>query len=330
MNAVKMAYAKTPDGAVVHVDSAKNGLACGCHCIECGEPVVARQGQVNKWHFSHSYESPCLGYTKETVIHYRAKHLIADAIKIGGVHSILPRSLFNVTIAGESETKAYIFFNIVNGKRQEKKLSEPQDYRILVSNISGDGSPPSGVGFYSSDRVNILRRMIPDTECEVEVEGVSPCKRYRPDVSVYPSGEAKQEGPRIAFVGFEVVASHDIDDGKLRKIRDANDISFRIVLRDVSPRISDADLLELIKSSIQVASYGEGHWEEQMREMYSFAKRDVVYGLSEREQKVASDLIHKWFGQAVDLSFRSRSVRGESFFCDLIWHKQNEGKTHED
>lgn len=29
------------------------GADCGCHCPECGSPLVARQGMANDWHFAH-------------------------------------------------------------------------------------------------------------------------------------------------------------------------------------------------------------------------------------------------------------------------------------
>lgn len=286
MKAVKMAYAKTPDGAVVHVDSAKNGLACGCHCIECGEPVVARQGKINLWHFAHNHESTCRGYTKETVIHYRAKHLLAEAAKRDGVHSLVPKVLF----AGDMDDSDYS--------------------RIDTSwAISG-----LGVGFTSYYGVNIMERMIPDRNCRVEVEGRSPCKQYQPDVSVYPYVPSDEEeecelGPRVAFVGFEVVVSHDIDDRKLEKIRDANDISFRVLLKDVSPRVTDAELLELIKGRMQVVSYGEGHW---VRELQSA-------GILRKE--VVTEMVCKWLGCGINVTLDPLNTsRADGYFrFELDW-----------
>lgn len=36
------------------------GAACGCVCLTCGSPLVAKQGQANDWHFAHeqSQERP--------------------------------------------------------------------------------------------------------------------------------------------------------------------------------------------------------------------------------------------------------------------------------
>lgn len=40
-------------GAVRFVGEVENGAACACVCPTCGAPVLAKQGELNSWHFAH-------------------------------------------------------------------------------------------------------------------------------------------------------------------------------------------------------------------------------------------------------------------------------------
>lgn len=63
---------------LAHVDSVPNGVACGCHCPDCGEPLMAVQGEQIAHHFRHIANSDCVsGY--ETMAHILAKQIIGDA-----------------------------------------------------------------------------------------------------------------------------------------------------------------------------------------------------------------------------------------------------------
>lgn len=43
----------TPTNRVIGIRQAERGKQCNCHCLSCGTPVQARQGEVNQWHFGH-------------------------------------------------------------------------------------------------------------------------------------------------------------------------------------------------------------------------------------------------------------------------------------
>ena len=63
----------------VHVTEVERGLACDCRCAVCGEPVIARQGDVREHHFAHSSnEQPCSS-TYESDLHRFAKQVIIEA-----------------------------------------------------------------------------------------------------------------------------------------------------------------------------------------------------------------------------------------------------------
>jgi len=66
---------------LAHVDSVANGAACGCHCPECGEPVLAVQGVQLAHHFRHVGESGC-GAGYETMAHILAKQIIAEEKRV--------------------------------------------------------------------------------------------------------------------------------------------------------------------------------------------------------------------------------------------------------
>jgi hypothetical protein len=40
-------------GELVEVGQVRSGRSCGCACPSCGQSVIARQGEVNQWHFAH-------------------------------------------------------------------------------------------------------------------------------------------------------------------------------------------------------------------------------------------------------------------------------------
>jgi competence protein CoiA len=63
----------------VHVTEVERGLACDCRCAVCGEPVIARQGDVREHHFAHtSNNEPCAS-SYESDLHRFAKRVIVEA-----------------------------------------------------------------------------------------------------------------------------------------------------------------------------------------------------------------------------------------------------------
>ena len=72
---VLMPFARRADGIIVGIDdlsTSERGAACGCTCLSCGLPVIARMGQHNKSCFAHDYhakaDSERCTYSPETVI----------------------------------------------------------------------------------------------------------------------------------------------------------------------------------------------------------------------------------------------------------------------
>ncbi|MCQ2589003.1 MAG: hypothetical protein MJ179_01130 [Treponema sp.] len=71
-----LAYAFNSENKLVHIDSVKNGLECGCICPGCKEKLVAKNdGKVREHHFAHVSGNDCgIGY--QTIRHIWGKELI--------------------------------------------------------------------------------------------------------------------------------------------------------------------------------------------------------------------------------------------------------------
>ena len=66
------------DGKPVHVSEVERGLACGCTCAACGEPLLARKGKVKAHHFAHKSDGNSCGYGYQSSLHLMAKEAIAE------------------------------------------------------------------------------------------------------------------------------------------------------------------------------------------------------------------------------------------------------------
>ena len=64
-------------GKIVSIREVANGKACDCSCPECGEVVIARQGEIRQWHFAHVSGADCYG-SAEGALHRAAKQLIVE------------------------------------------------------------------------------------------------------------------------------------------------------------------------------------------------------------------------------------------------------------
>lgn len=53
----------------------RNGLKCGCSCVECQKPLEACQGFVNSWYFRHLVKSNCTGGPM-SALHLLAQELL--------------------------------------------------------------------------------------------------------------------------------------------------------------------------------------------------------------------------------------------------------------
>lgn len=64
---------------LVFVSEVARGLACGCRCVVCDEPLIARQGEVRGHHFAHASGAEPCEVSHESLLHRYAKQVIQEA-----------------------------------------------------------------------------------------------------------------------------------------------------------------------------------------------------------------------------------------------------------
>ena len=92
------------DGKEVSVEEVPRGIAAGCVCICCAEPIMSKQGKVRRWHFSHVHSGGA-NCDRDQVIHTSAilaiKKGIEHAIEVGGSYPLRWRCGHCGTVAPE-------------------------------------------------------------------------------------------------------------------------------------------------------------------------------------------------------------------------------------
>ena len=74
-------FAMNMDREVISIRDVERGKACQCCCASCGELLIARQGDVNAWHFAHQSGAMCDG-AAEGALHAAAKQIILNEKKM--------------------------------------------------------------------------------------------------------------------------------------------------------------------------------------------------------------------------------------------------------
>ena len=121
------------DGRMHTPAEVPSGLACACVCIDCGTPLVAKKGEINRWHFAH-YLVETRPSCAESAIHAAAKQILLD-------QNWLDLPLKRITVSGDT----------MSGKvLEETKVLSAE--RIVRFDRSGaevwlDGIRPDIVGY---------------------------------------------------------------------------------------------------------------------------------------------------------------------------------------
>lgn len=71
------------DGNIVHISEVENGIECNCHCLSCGQKLIAKNKLTNTKvpHFAHWNVKEC-AFAFETTIHKVAKSIINEKKQI--------------------------------------------------------------------------------------------------------------------------------------------------------------------------------------------------------------------------------------------------------
>lgn len=75
-----MTIAVDVNDQVVSIGDVARGLVCGCRCLECDEPVVARKGPQRIHHFSHFSRKISCEVTPESFLHRYAKQVVRESL----------------------------------------------------------------------------------------------------------------------------------------------------------------------------------------------------------------------------------------------------------
>lgn len=128
-------FGRRPDGRLVEVSQVERGLACNCRCPACGEPLLAKKGEVNVQHFAHLAGSNC-ATGAETALHLAAKQMVADRLWLR-----LPELPVQVT-RSDRQCGPFIANNT---------FTDPETWRFdrVALEMAVGGRQPDAVGFVS-------------------------------------------------------------------------------------------------------------------------------------------------------------------------------------
>jgi len=101
-------------GKIVSIREVANGKACDCACPECGEVVIARQGEIRQWHFAHASGADCSG-SAEGALHHAAKQLIVEEGRV-----LLPSLVVRQSV------------RLDDGRRGEGSAALPEETAVLT------------------------------------------------------------------------------------------------------------------------------------------------------------------------------------------------------
>lgn len=113
----KIGVRKT-DGRCVNIDEVPRGKDCGCICKKCEQPLIAKQGEKNAWHFAHAAQSDCKGMG-ETHLHLAAKQILKKRREI-----LLPNYRGREFGQSWDEDKEYLTVSMLCSPRHRDLLEE--------------------------------------------------------------------------------------------------------------------------------------------------------------------------------------------------------------
>lgn len=116
---------------LLHVSEAERGLACRCRCVQCQEPLVARQGQVRGHHFAHASNREACESNHETLLHWYAKRLIVEARGL-----VVPMTPAAATALGASDGHSLDILHAQGEVKEEVYLGDIRP-DVLVTADSG-------------------------------------------------------------------------------------------------------------------------------------------------------------------------------------------------
>lgn len=187
-------------GKPVSIVEAKRGLACGCFCAACGGELVANQGEIKVWYFSHKSKAECFG-ALESALHIAVKTLIENRKSLRIPPCIVHSHLDAAAAIAAKKTGG----GGVTAWGQYLYVNSPIAHTARRSLSIGEGQHPDEPTTLVFD--------------SVEVEAWEGC--LRPDIVGIVKGRK---------IYIEVAVTHFVDRVKLARLRERNTPTIELVV----------------------------------------------------------------------------------------------------
>lgn len=138
-----------------YIANVPKGKSCQCICPGCNTPLIARKGQKNTWHFSHSVAVECNG---ETALHKAAKQiLVQEANLINEIQ--LPANQTSEIIESDCLGRSYSIKIALNEKESFLMLGGQDEVKICEDIqtdvfLTGEGDQTLSVEIYVTHKKN--------------------------------------------------------------------------------------------------------------------------------------------------------------------------------
>ena len=187
--------AEHSSGRMIDIADSKNGLSCDCTCLGCGERLVAKQGQINEWHFAHESGANCT-CSLESALHKAAKQIIQEE-KLLFVDSYDPVLALNPNI--------YTFLNSTNNYLNGLNLSENQ---YSVTSLFYQYAAKDLVDRMLSTKANCLITKLELADVLIEVKAKN--SNLIPDITCIFDGKP---------LYIEILVTHECDENKINELK---------------------------------------------------------------------------------------------------------------
>lgn len=187
-------------GQVIDIKKASNGLGCNCLCSCCGDRLIAKQGEINDWHFAHESGADCSG-ARESALHEAAKQIIKkEQLVYIGKYDLVPKTVLELD-------EHLMFFENQYGHRDScKEMLLNTSIQELSKLVKTDISQRMTAFIESCSKEQLS---LDDIELEKRISDVG----LIPDISC-------RFNDQPLFI--EIVVTHQCEQSKIEKLKTLN------------------------------------------------------------------------------------------------------------
>lgn len=128
-------FALDKDNRIRSVDEVNRGLACECTCPQCGERVIARQGEIREWHFAHASGADC-EHAAESALHLAAKQLLIDTrgMEVPGIRVVAEVALADGRRSAAESSRPAMWLDFSSAEAEKTVAAIRPDVVAVASN----------------------------------------------------------------------------------------------------------------------------------------------------------------------------------------------------